>query len=91
MDPRDALDLTFRMFRLNATQLGEQVGLNKSEMSRFRHKKQDISATTFSKLLKALPEDAFTFYWGLIRDENKIFRVSENGAVYNIDLKRLVA
>ena len=35
-DPQDALDLTLKLFKINASKLSEAAGLHKSVISRYR-------------------------------------------------------
>ena len=65
-DPRDALDLTIRLYRLKATDLAKSVGMDKSSLSRYRHKEQDVQGLTAFAIMAALPEDAREFFCKLI-------------------------
>lgn len=87
-DPQDALDITLRLFKLNASKVSEAAGLHKSVISRYRHKRQNLEADTFIGILRALPKDARDFYYSLITDqqetENVTVVLEEQGGSYKI-------
>jgi hypothetical protein len=70
MNPRDALDLTIRLYKINATRLAERAGLHKSELSRYRNKKQDLYGDSVVSIMQALPADAYKFFTELLRNES---------------------
>jgi hypothetical protein len=94
-DPQDALDLTLKLFKINASKLSEAAGLHKSVISRYRNKRQGLEADTFVEILRALPKDARDFYYNLITDnqssESITFVMKENGGSYKISLPQCQA
>lgn len=89
-DPQDALDLTLKLFKINASKLSEAAGLHKSVVSRYRNKKQGLEADTFVEILRALPKDARDFYYSLITESQEsdsvTFVMKEHGGSYKISL-----
>lgn len=86
-DPRDALDLTIRLYGLKATDLAKAVGIDKSSLSRYRHKEQDIQGLTAFAILAALPSDAREFFYKLITEENvEVPKLTESPTKYKINI-----
>ena len=89
-DPQEALDLTLKLFKINASRLSEAAGLHKAVISRYRHKKQGLEADTFIEILRALPKDARDFYYGLITDDQDdtslTFVVENKGGSFKVSL-----
>jgi len=87
-DPQDALDLTLKLFKINASQLSEAIGMHRAVISRYRNKKQGLESDTFISILRALPKDARDFYYHLITDDqdtdSATFVLKEKGGVYKI-------
>lgn len=89
-DPQDALDITLRLFKLNASKVSEAAGLHKSVISRYRNKRQGLEADTFIEILRALPKDARDFYYSLITEqqenEDLTLVLKERGGSYKISI-----
>lgn len=86
-DPRDALDLTIRLYGLKAKDLAEAVGIDKSSLSRYRHKEQDIQGLTAFAILAALPSDAREFFYKLITEQKaEAPRLTESPTKYKINI-----
>lgn len=86
-DPRDALDLTIRLYRLKAKDLAEAVGIDKSSLSRYRHKEQDIQGLTAFAILGALPPDAREFFYKLLTEEKaEAPTLTESSTKYKINI-----
>lgn len=62
MDPRDALDLTIRIYKLKASDLARDSNLSPEVISRYRHKKQDLQAENLFKVIKVMPEEARHYF-----------------------------
>jgi len=87
-DPRDALDLTIRLYGLKAKDLAEAVGIDKSSLSRYRHKEQDVQGLTAFAILAALPSDARDFFYKLITDQKAVGpKLAESSTTYKINIK----
>jgi hypothetical protein len=87
IDPRDALDLTIKMFNLKASEIARKAELDKAVLSRYRHKKQDLYGLTVAAIIRALPTDARKFYCDLVLTESKEMLVSiakDSGSEYSV-------
>ena len=71
MEGYKALDHTLDKFQLQAKTLAIQVGINPTQLSRYRNGKADLYGETLLRILKALPPEAKGYYWLLTMTENE--------------------
>lgn len=64
MDSREALNITFEVFKIKAADIAETSGVRASQISRFRNGR-DIYVSTLDALVDALPPLARTYYFAL--------------------------
>lgn len=65
MDPRDALDKTIRMFKVNAKELADQSGVDAQMISKYRNKHRDMRSLNVFKVAQALPASAKGYFLSL--------------------------
>jgi transcriptional regulator with XRE-family HTH domain len=66
MDPRDALDKTIRLFKLNAKELADRSGVDAQMISKYRNKHRDMHSLNVFKVTQALPASAKGYFLSLM-------------------------
>lgn len=66
MDPRDALDKTIRMFKLNAKELADRSGVDAQMISKYRNKRKDMRSLNVFRVTQALPASAKGYFLSLM-------------------------
>lgn len=70
MDFSAAFDQTLIKFGIRARDIAERSGVPENTISRFRKGKQDIKATSLTRLLEALPQEArYHLYLNMLIEE----------------------
>lgn len=65
MDPRTALDLTIKFFKLKASDISKASGIDIYEISKYRHRRKDVLSVRLIQLINALPLNAQIYFWNL--------------------------
>lgn len=72
MDHREAFNTIIKVHKLKAVDIARQSGVDVHEISKFRNGHKDMTASTFFKLVDALPPVARSHFMALreIKEEN---------------------
>lgn len=74
MDPRQAFDLTIKFFKLKASDIARESGIDIHEISKYRNRRKDVLSVRLIQLVGALPLNAQIYFWSLcIHGEDAIF------------------
>jgi transcriptional regulator with XRE-family HTH domain len=72
MDAREALDLTFKQYRIKATDIAEKTGIGTNELSRYRRGHNEIYANRAFDIIRALPAPAQLYFWSLCTNDQEL-------------------
>jgi hypothetical protein len=72
MDAREALDLTFKQYKIKATDISEKTGIGTNELSRYRRGHNEILANRAFDIIRALPAPAQLYFWNLCTNDQEL-------------------